>query len=90
MFEQAIALNPHLGQAWRGCGIALTSLGHPQAALDKFETAHREDPNDPSTCRAWGRTLDALGRPDEAEAKRRQADDIARHNAALAAHAHRH
>ena len=89
-YEEAIALNPHLGQAWRGCAVALATQGQSQAALDKFEVAFREDPNDPFTCRAWARALDALGRHDEAEAKRRQADEIARRNASVAAHGHRH
>ena len=89
-YEQAIALNRHLGQAWRGCGVALAGLGQPLAALAKFETALAEDPHDPATGRAWARTLDALGRDDEAAAKRRQADEIARHNASFASHGHRH
>ena len=89
-YEEAIALNRHLAQAWRGCAVALTRLGQPAAALAKFERAFAEDPHDPATCRAWARTLEALGRDDEAAARRRQADEIARHNASFAAHGHRH
>ena len=88
-YEEAIALNRHLGQAWRGCGVALTRLGQPLVALEKFEAAFAEDPHDPATCRAWARTLDALGRDDEAAAKRRAADEVARRNAP-STHAHRH
>lgn len=89
-YEEAIALNRHLAQAWRGCGDALARLGRPQEALAKFETAFAEDPHDPATCRAWARALDALGRDGEAAARRRQADEIARRNAAPPSHAHRH
>ena len=89
-YEEAIALNRHLAQAWRGCAVALTRLGQPAAALAKFERAFAEDPHDPATCRAWARTLEALGRDDEAAARRRQADEIARHNASFTAHRHRH
>jgi len=89
-YEEALALNPHLGEAWRGCGVALTRLGQPRAALEKFETALREDPHDPATCRAWARALDTLGREEEATARRREADEIARHNAAHAARGYRH
>jgi tetratricopeptide (TPR) repeat protein len=90
MYEQALALNRHLGQAWRGCGVALAALRRTDEALEKFATAQREDPHDPATARAWARTLDALGRDDEAEAKRREAEEIAHRNASFARHGHRH
>jgi tetratricopeptide (TPR) repeat protein len=89
-YEQAIALNPHLGQAWRGCGKALATLGRPVEALAKFERAAREDANDPATFRAWADALAAQGRIDDADVKRRQAEDLAQRNAAAVHRPQRH
>jgi tetratricopeptide (TPR) repeat protein len=89
-FEAAIALNPHLGQAWRESGRALTKLGRSAEAIPMFERAVSEDGNDPATRLAWADALDALGRADEARAKRDEAAAIAGRNALPGNHSRRH
>ncbi len=80
-YEDSISENAHTAEAWRGWGEALTKLSRHGEALVKFERAAKEDANDPRTPRSWAIALAALGYGDEAQSKRKIADEIERRNA---------
>ncbi len=76
--REAIRLNPNYSSAHARLGSILCFEKHQYpAAIEELREAIRLDPNDPDVHFSLGRSLDALGKPDDALEQLRQAARLA-------------